>query len=70
VAVVWWATGIHDRVATVEATLLALAARITAIEAASCTRATSGRSEASEGCPSRSSSGAPTEGDPDTAGKV
>jgi hypothetical protein len=37
VAVVWWATGIHDRVAMVEATLLVLAARITAIEAASCT---------------------------------
>lgn len=34
-AMVWWASGIHHRVATVEAMQLVLASRTTAIEAAS-----------------------------------
>lgn len=35
IAIVWWASGIHHRVATVEATQLMLVTRTSAIEAAS-----------------------------------
>ena len=45
VAVVWWASGIHHRVATVEAMHLVLASRTTAIEAASRTELSALRAE-------------------------
>lgn len=45
VAVVWWASGIHHRVATVEAMQLVLGARTTSIEAASRTEVAALRSE-------------------------
>lgn len=45
VAVVWWASGIHHRVATVEAMQLVLASRTTAIEAASRTEVAALRAE-------------------------
>lgn len=45
VAVVWWASGIHHRVATVEAMQLVLASRTTAIEAASRTEVGALRAE-------------------------
>ena len=45
VAVVWWASGIHHRVATVEAMQLVLASRTAAIEAASRTEVASLRTD-------------------------
>lgn len=45
VAVVWWASGIHHRVATVEAMQLVLASRTTSIEAASRTEVSALRVE-------------------------
>lgn len=45
VAVVWWASGIHHRVATVEAMQLVLASRTTAIEATSRTEVAALRTE-------------------------
>ena len=45
VAVVWWASGIHHRVATVEAMQLVLASRTTSIEAASRTEVSALRAE-------------------------
>lgn len=45
VAVVWWASGIHHRVATVEAMQFVLASRTTSIEAASRTEVSALRTE-------------------------
>lgn len=69
ITVVWWASGIHHRVATVEAMQLVLASRTTTIEAASRTEVAALRTElqtrnertskGGAGYPSRSSSSAP-----------
>lgn len=45
ITVVWWASGIHHRVATVEAMQLVLASRTTTIEAASRTEVAALRAE-------------------------